>query len=195
MTILTVNSQDLGRAATIDTYGMFDGGSIDDALIEWYNEEHNTDYNYDDFEWEYDHENIVKDLAKKRAEYLENDVDIIHSVKVLSTGSPREYNFSTDYAMFEIDYDKDAVDVYIYDHAEDWSEWYKNSGWYSTIEWRDDGDYKNELLEMARLNFYLDKWYDSSEWRDYDPLYEDENDIYYEHTTYKLKQGDDNEIR
>lgn len=184
MTILKVNSQDLGRAASIDTYGLFDGGEVDSNLIEWYNEEHNTGYNYDDFEWDYDHKSIVKDLAERRAKYLENDVDVIHSVKVLETGSPREYNFSTDWATFEIDYDKDAVDTYIYDHAEDWSEWYRDN-WYSTIEWREDGDYKDTLLEMARLNFYLDKWYDAN-WKAYDPLYEDEYDIYYEHTTYKL---------
>lgn len=178
--ILTVNSQDLGYAGDIGTYQNFDGYGVDEMIIDDYNQEHNTDYNYDDFEWSYEHAEIVKDLAKERARLLQDEVDIIKSVKVIETGSPREYNFSTDWADFEIDYDSEAVDVFIYERPEQWSDFYRRN-WYSTIEWRDNGELKDELLQTARLHFYLHNFWEKN-WEYYDPLREVESDIYLEHT-------------
>ena len=114
MTTLRVNSQDLGEAGTIDTYTMYRGDDTDDMLINEYNEEHNTDYNYDDFEWDYNNKQIVKDFAELRAEMLESD-DAINSVKVLEPGSPKEYNYSTDWADFEIDYKERVVDDFCHE--------------------------------------------------------------------------------
>lgn len=182
--IITVNSQDLGDAGSIDTYNQFTGGDVDEDILQFYNEEHGTDYNYDDFEWGYEHAEIVKDLANERAHLLETEVPGFKSVKVKSTGSPREYNFSTDYAMFEIDYDEKMVSNYINSHPE-YVDWYRDSGWYSVIEWREDTEAKQELVRMAQLNFYLNGFYKEN-WYDYDPLYDKEMDIYFEHTRCKL---------
>lgn len=182
--IITVNSQDLGDAGSIDTYNQFTGGDVDEDIIQFYNEQHGTDYNYDDFEWDYEHAEIVKDLANERAHLLETEVPGFNSVKVKSTGSPREYNFSTDYAMFEIDYDEKMVSDYINSHPE-YVDWYRDSGWYSVIEWREDTEAKQELVRMAQLNFYLNGFY-KEHWYDYDPLYDKELDIYFEHTRCKL---------
>lgn len=177
---ITVNSQDLGYAGDIGTYQNFDGYGVDEMIIEGYNQEHGTDYDYDDFEWDYEHAEIVKDLATERAKLLQDDVDIIKSVKVIKTGSPREYNYSTDWADFEIDYDSEAVDAYIYQHPEEWSDFYRRN-WYSAIEWRDDGEVKDEMLQVARLHFYLHHFWKDN-WEDYDPLRDYESDIYWEHT-------------
>lgn len=122
MRTITINSQDLGEVGTIDTYQTFTGDQADENLISYYNEEHNTDYDYDDFEWEYDHAQIVSDLAERRSEFLESESPAIHKCIPVATGSPREYNFSTDYAMFEITYDEDIVWGYIKEHKEDYKD-------------------------------------------------------------------------
>ena len=189
MSTITVNNQDLGDAATIDTYGVYKGENEDEMYIDWYNEEHHTNYDYDDFEWDYNHAQIVKELAEYRAKALENDVDIIHSVKVLETGSPREYNFSTDWATLEIDYDEDEVEKYVKDTKEKYDEWFKDSGWYYNTNWRDDDDpRKAENIRISKLEYYLntkalpnfEDWYWS--------VAEYESEIYSNNTKATLKK-------
>lgn len=187
MKTLTINSQDLGEVATIDTYQTFAGDQADENLISYYNEEHNTDYNYDDFEWDYDHQSIVSDLAKKRSEFLESESPAIHKCVPVSTGSPREYNFSTDYAMFEIDYDDDLVEKFIKENQEDYDKFYRDSGWYSHTEWRDDADeQKAENIEMSKLDYYLNKTIDHD--TAYYAVAEYEYEIYENNTTMKLNK-------
>lgn len=190
MKTITVNSQDLGDAGTIDTYGVFDGNHADEMLINDYNEEHGTNYDYDDFEWDYNHDQIVKDLAELRAKTLEDDVDVLQSVEVVETGSPREYNFSTDWADFEITYNEEAVEKYIKDNQEEYDKWYRNSGWYGATEWRDDDDKrKEENIEISKLDYYLNheayKTWDDT----YYPVAEQESEIYYNNTKMELKEG------
>lgn len=186
MITMTINSQDLGDVATIDTYGLLRGDNVDEWLIDGYNEEHGTDYNYDDFEWDYDHDQIVKDFAKARAKFLEDNSDVIDKCEVETTGSPREYNFSTDYAMFKITYDEQKVNDYVEQHKDDYSTWYRESGWYEHTEWRDDDDkQKDENRKIARLDYYLNHTIDHDE-----ALYamdDVETGIYMENTNFKLK--------
>lgn len=192
MKTLTINSQDLGDVATIDTYQTFTGDQADENLISYYNEEHNTDYDYDDFEWDYDHAQIVKDFAKRRAEFLESESPAIHKCVPVSTGSPREYNYSTDYAMFEIDYDDDLVEKFIKENQEAYDKFYRNSGWYSHTEWRDDADeQKAENIEMSKLDYYLNKTIDHD--TAYYAVAEHEYEIYENNTTMKLKDNNKGE--
>ena len=182
MKTITVNSQDLGNVATIDTYGTYNGELVDDEMIEHYNEEHRTDYNYDDFDWNYDHKAIVKDLAELRAKFLENNCEAIEKCVVKSTGSPMYYNYSTDYAMFEITYNEKLVNEFVEKNKEEFKSWYSESGWWSSTEWREDDDPRlEENREIARLDYYLNKTinYDDSYWA----LAEREDEIYWEHTT------------
>ena len=161
MRILTINNQDLGDVATIDTYQTFTCDQVDESLINYYNEEHGTNYDYDDFEWDYDHAQIVKELAERRAEFLEGESPAIHKCVPVSTGSPREYNYSTDYAMFEIDYDDDLVEKFVKENQEDYAKFYRNSGWYSHTEWRDDDDEQRaENIAISKLDYYLNKTID-----------------------------------
>ena len=184
---MTINSQDLGYVATIDTYNMFDGGDFEDRLIEEYSEKDYKNYEYDDFEWDYDHDQIVKDFAKARAEFLEAASDVIDKCEVETTGSPREYNFSTDYAMFKITYDEQKVNDYVEQHEDDYSTWYRESGWYEHTEWRDDDDeQKDENRKIARLDYYLNHTIDHDE-----ALYalgDLEAGIYMDNTNFKLKE-------
>lgn len=187
MKTIIVNSQDLGDVATIDTYQTFTGDQVDENLVDFYNEDKGTDYTPDDFEWDYDMAGVVKELAELRAKTLEQDSDAIQSVKVVRTYSPKEYNFQTDSADFEITYNEQTVDDYIKEHATEYDNWYHESGWYGVTEWRDDDDErKEENRETARLYYYLNKTLDHDD--AYYALAEHEYDIYYEHITMKLNK-------
>lgn len=192
MKTLTINSQDLGDVATIDTYQTFAGDEADENLISYYNERHSTDYNYDDFEWGYDHAQIVKDFAERRAEFLESESPVIHKCVPVSTGSPREYNFSTDYAMFEITYDDDLVEKFIKENQEDYDRFYRDSGWYSHTEWRDDDDkQKEENTAISKLDYYLNKTIDHD--TAYYAVAEYEYEIYENNTKMTLKDNNKGE--
>lgn len=188
MKTLTINSQDLGDVATIDTYNMFDGGDFEDELIEEYSKKDYKNYGYDDFKWDYDHAQIVKDLAERLAEFLESESPAIHKCMPVSTGSPREYNFSTDYAMFEIDYDDDLVERFIKENQEDYDKFYRDSGWYEHTEWRDDDDkQKEENIAISKLDYYLNKTIDHD--TAYYALAEYEYEIYENNTKMALKES------
>ena len=177
MTTITVNSQDLGEVASIDTYQTYTSDGVEDMLINEYNEEHNTDYTYDDFNWEYDHETIVSELAEKRSAALESDSPAIQKCVPVASYSPKEYNYQTDSTDFEITYDENIVDEYIMEHDENYTEWYHNN-WAGTIEWRDEGDDKALLRKIAHLDYYLNKTtYDYDEGAYY-AIAEDAQEIY-----------------
>ena len=187
MKTIVMNSQDLGRAGTIDTYQTFDGNGVEDIFVEDYNEEHGTGYTTDDFEWNYNWDNIVKCLAETRARALVNDSPAIQDVKVLKVGSPKYYNYSTDWARFEITYDDDKVNDYIEKNAEDYKEW-RSRNWATTIDWREEKDEKDKLEEMSRLDYFLNKTtYDYDEgW--YWAVAEYEREIYMENLTMELRE-------
>lgn len=192
MKTITVNSQDLGDAGTIDTYGVFDGNHADDMLINDYNEEHGTEYNYDDFEWDYNHDQIVKDLAELRAGFLENESEAIQKVVTLRTGSPKFYNFSTDYAIYEVTYDENLVGKYVEENKEDYDKWYRDSGWYEHTEWMDDEDRrKEENIAISKLDYYLNKTIDSD--TAYYALAEREDEVYENNTKMTLKDNNKGE--
>jgi hypothetical protein len=87
----------------VDTYSCFNGDSwVEQELEHFGSGESEAPYdsdNYDDYEWNYDHAAILKDLAEASAsnvlEQLSHD-GIIESIEVQGVDSPREYNFITD---------------------------------------------------------------------------------------------------
>ena len=186
MKTIVVNSQDLGDVGTIDTYQTFPGDAVCDNLVDFYNEDKGTAYTVDDFEWDFDIDQIVKDFAKLRAKTLEEDADVIQSVKVLGTYSPKEYNYQTDSADFEITYDEQTVYDYIEEHAAEYTDWYRSSGWYRATEYIDDEEYREKNREIARLDYYLNKILDHD--TEYYAVAEQEFDIYYNNVTMKLNK-------
>lgn len=88
------------------------------------------------------------------------------------------------------DYDEDEVEKYVKDTKEKYDEWYRDSGWYSSTEWRDDNDPRRaENIRIAKLDYYLntkalpefDDWYY--------PLAEYESEIYSNNTNTTLKEN------
>lgn len=87
----------------VDTYSCFNGDSwVENELEHFGSGESEAPYDsdqYDDYEWDYDHPAIIKELAEASAgnalEQLSGD-GILLGVEVKDTSSPREYNFTTD---------------------------------------------------------------------------------------------------
>ena len=181
---LVINSQDLGTIGSIDTYGMFTGDSVDESLINLYNEEHGTDYGYNQFEWSHDHENIVKDLAECSRNWLVDNVvgSVVKEIgHIEGTFSPREYNFQTDSWEAEWTIDEQALADYIEKNKADYDAWYAQNSWKEHIDWRENDDpKKQELIILAQLQFYLEHEFDSESYNYY--MWEMEFDIYAEHT-------------
>lgn len=84
-----------------DTYQTFKSDQWEEQQIEHWSDETGLDLNYDDFEWTYDHSGIVRDLSKELCDWLavtlhESGVKDA-TVELVDTGSPREYNFTSDW--------------------------------------------------------------------------------------------------
>ena len=148
-----IDNRDLGLGATIDTYNTFTSESTEDYLIEDYNSEHGTDCNYDDFEWTYHHDEIVKELAEARAGQLARDIDGIASVKVLSSHSPDYYNFTTDWFVAEFTVETDTLDKIVKDNLDKWNPWYMKH-WLNVVENAKD---KDNCYIVAQLDFIINE--------------------------------------
>lgn len=105
----------------IDTYGMLTGESATDSELEYINTEErepNTpELTYDDFDWTYNHPQIVKDFAHESINIITQALagteyaDIILNIEYISSESPCYYNYTTDHyiAAYTVDTDKLAA--------------------------------------------------------------------------------------
>ena len=191
MRTLYINNQDLGDIASIDTYSMFCGSTADEMLMSDYNNEHGTDYWYDNFEWEYNHEQIVKDLANaSRKFHLDNTLGpVVKNIgEIVNTGSPKEYNFSTDYYTCNWEIDEQALETFIKKNQANFEQYYRDSGWAEHTEWRENDDpQKAENILIAKLAFYLKKLYGNADsYNEY--MWETETDIYLDNTKMVCKE-------
>lgn len=86
---------------TVDTYQTFTGDSSDQMFLEGQTENGESG-EWDDYDWTYDHDAIHRGLAEASIEAIVDQfckpggAEIIQSIELLSTWSPREYNFRTD---------------------------------------------------------------------------------------------------
>lgn len=107
MQTLLIDNRDL--AFTVDTYGTF---TFDDeeSDIEWYNDENNTNLDYDDFDWTYDNKGYVQHLSENSVAILEGVLidEVIHKIELKDQQSPQFYNYTTDSytAFWTVDEDK-----------------------------------------------------------------------------------------
>lgn len=104
---------------TIDTYATFDTEREEEMAIENYNEEHCTEYTYDDFDWEYDHKGLVKCLAENWQHFVNKEAtdEVIEKVELDGEPrSPREYNFATDDCDIIVTVDYKKLRQYVADN-------------------------------------------------------------------------------
>lgn len=157
---IVANSQDLGRACSVDLYQTY-----------------TPDYIEGNEDTSYDMDAVVRGMAEAVAELLPQYCPAITSVKVLETGSPKYYNYSTDWADYEIEYDEAEVRRWCELRQHAWSEWYQ--GWKSNIVYLDEGEEKTYRMDLARLGCYINRQPDVGELRD--RLYETMFEVYAEH--------------
>ena len=182
---LTINSQDLGNIGTIDTYNCFTSSSAEDCLIDYYNQEHDTDYTYDNFEWDVDFSQVRDELASASKSWLVENVlgKIVKNIgEITGTFSPSYYNFQTDSWEAEWDIDEIELAKYIDNHKEDYGVWYRDSSWAEHTDWRDDDDPKKTTNTIiAMLGFWLKTEFSSDYYMDY--MYERSFEIWDENLT------------
>ena len=143
--------------------------AVDDA-IEYYNEQNESDLNYDDFDFDFDSimNEICKDAVLKVEEKL-NEIGINCSIKYDTLVSPKYYNFSNDSINIEINFKKFSQVIEILDQNYDsFSQYIKEnytscSGFISSYsnyasDWMEDlrENGENEAHKVgAVLNFIL----------------------------------------
>jgi len=112
---------------TIETYlPVFQGlyGTLlefddEEGIINSYNEENGTDFNYDNFNWRYAPYNI--EVAKECVTVVENllkEHGIVKTIKFQELYSPREYNFSNDSINVEVKLNKKELVKYVKENIE-----------------------------------------------------------------------------
>lgn len=102
--------------------------SDDSSVIHSYNQENGTNFEYDDFHWDYsDYYNQTAKNCCKAIEKLLKEKNIVQSIEFQKVVSPKYYNFSNDsinievkinidILIFFIESNKKAFDTYIKDN-------------------------------------------------------------------------------
>lgn len=164
---------------TVDMYQTFNGDGNDDQIIEAYNEQNNTDYSCDDFDWSYNTKAILEGLSNKSIEYIKDNHtdDIIIGVELVSTSSPKYYNYTTDSHAAAYQIDDIKLLQYINKNKDDFFNWCKDQPWHIDIS--------TDILDDNMLIYYISKLDIDREDYFYD-LYEVSGDLWYENTEYKL---------
>lgn len=146
MAKITIHNGD--TAFYIDTYQHFTYDNTEELIISDYNDEHDTDYDYDHFTWSYDNAGYIKALAEASIEAISEVVlgDIVTGIELESTGSPKYYNYSTDYYKASWSYNLDKLLDWIQERIDSFRDHYAES-------WR------NTLPLGITIRDYLDKCY------------------------------------
>lgn len=109
---------------------------------------------YDDLEWEYDHNAIVKDFAHASIDIILRETahdGIIKDITYKSHGSPKFYNYTTDHYIAEYDIDTVALHNYIAAHYDDVLKKAQSYDGYTVT-----GEVSKENLAHAGLCHHLD---------------------------------------
>lgn len=171
----------------IDTYQMLSGESFTDMEIDNLREEYGDDITYDSFDWTYDHESIVRDFAHASINYLYNELvthgdGLITGITYQKSGSPKFYNYSSDWYTAEYDVNPQKLHDYIATHYDEILE--KVKKYHRVIC---DGDITSEDHAHAGLCHYIDNHINSLSDDDYNyHMWEVETEVYYENTTMEL---------
>ncbi len=173
---IELNNQD--TKYTIDTYVYFTGDRFEESELDYMD---GGSLTYDDYEWIYDHKNIVNGLAKESIEYLKDlfclydgsGQAIIKSIDLISSGSPQYYNYTTDYYIMNVKYDDQLLDEYIK----------KNSA--AFVAYKKDSIIPDED-PLYKITFYIDQFYKDDDY--INTIYEKEYEIYSNNVTITKKQ-------
>lgn len=187
---LTINSLDL--AYTIDTYGMFNGDSVDESEADYYREEYQlTDDEAQQIDFDYNHAGIVADLAGSSVAIIERELHGVTPVVVIGcpvikkSTSPQFYNYTTDSYTADWTIDLDQLLVFAnqnqaeFDkHIQDnWNEFVNVPAVITEEYLRADDD----KLLVAMFDLYLRSVVDVESYEM--AMFESESEAYYENMT------------
>lgn len=162
---VTIDTRDLRGYANIDMYhsGFAHDTFVEDGLVQGYNDDHHTDYTYDDFDWNYDTYATLYDIATFVAERI-NATHAVETAVVDGVHSPQYYNYTGDWAVLHITYDTYEVTRYCSTHHDEYQKFLADTHWGGTI---DGGElemrhYEADASEAAQraneTNDAHDKW-------------------------------------
>lgn len=162
-----------------DTYGLFTPEHFENIEIQYASEvSGQDDLDYDDFDWEYDHPAIVRNISETIADaiverLIENGLESATATEVIDSWSPREYNFTSDGFEMRFTCDPKELRSLTSDfNVEEWVRGYYRScdGFFSYVpgRMRDDdwyaeydGAFRIEYLLAREVDPYSDWW----QWR------------------------------
>ena len=94
--------------------------SDDSSVIESYNQENGTNFDYDNFDWDYsDYYNQTAKNCCKAIEKLLKEKNIVQSIEFQKVVSPQYYNFSNDSINIEINFDLGELVCFIANNKSD----------------------------------------------------------------------------
>lgn len=151
---ILINNKDL--AYTIDTYGMFENTN-DEYILEGLQEQY-PGITYDDIEWEYNHSEYVKNLAHASINILHNEFvthgdGIVKSIDYVKSGSPKFYNYTTDWYTATWDIDETALHAWISKNKDKFNQFIRETSW--------DVEEGTEDYIVAELDFYTSTLFDA----------------------------------
>ena len=162
-----------------DTYHLFTTEHFENNEIQYASEvSGQDDLDYGDFDWEYDHSTIVREISETIAyviveRLIENGLESATATEVIDSWSPREYNFTSD--GFEMEFTCDPKELRALTPDFNVEEWVKEhysscDGFFSYVpgrmrddEWyaEYDGAFRIEYLLAREVDPYSDWW----QWR------------------------------
>lgn len=148
MSKLLIDNRDLGY--TISTYGMFENNN-DEYILENLQDEY-PDITWDDINWEYNHQEYVKNLAHASINILYNEFvmhgdGVVEAIEFVKSGSPQFYNYTTDWYAAEWTINEKKLRGIVDKRLNEYTKFIRESGWSLIEPGRDD-----ELVSM--LDFY-----------------------------------------
>lgn len=185
-----------------DTYQTFTSDHFEESEIEGWSEHLGRDLNYDDFDWTYDHAGIVRSISEVMADWIGERLSDLGvgsaQVELTRTGSPKFYNFESDWFEIEVTLDPAELRAVTPDFDVDaWaSEYYRSyDGFHSYVTGRmHDDDYHAEYDFAFRVESLLREnadTYEPDNWK-YE-VWENEYEIYMDHVTMTLRDEEDYE--
>lgn len=178
---MTITLDNRDTIATIDTYQMFTGDSTDEMMRENMREDRREDYETVDID--YNMPAIIEALAHESIYYLSHELttekpQVVESITYVSHGSPKFYNFTTDYYI--ADYVVNIVELHNYIAANYDAVLEKCMGYARVYS---IADITTEDKAHAGLCHYIDSVIEKDDYNS--EIWEKEAEVYYENMTIK----------
>jgi hypothetical protein len=168
---ITIDNRDLAHVH-IDTYQMFTGESAEEYERENMREDGREDW--DTVDIEYNHAQIVEDLAHASIEILQKETahdGIIQKITLVSSHSPRYYNYTTDSYIAEFEVHTPKLNDYIASHYDDVLKKAQSYDDYVVV-----GEVSKENLAHAGLCHYINNAIEAQEYNAL--MWEIESEVY-----------------